>query len=121
MLIHARSYLANPLTVVELAEVAALSPRQFSRAFCAETGQSPTDQRYVALRLDCTQDEGRARVNLIRTTIAASRLGCRQQIAILTITSNRAAAARDDIPPLIATTSRYCRHVTALSALVPAS
>jgi transcriptional regulator GlxA family with amidase domain len=40
-LIFARSHLANPLTVEELASVAALSPRQFSRAFRAETGQTP--------------------------------------------------------------------------------
>ncbi|WP_445764857.1 GlxA family transcriptional regulator [Rhizobium redzepovicii] len=40
-LIHAKTHLANSLTVEELAEVAALSPRQFSRAFHAETGQTP--------------------------------------------------------------------------------
>ncbi len=40
-LIHARAHLSHPLTVEELAEVAALSPRQFSRAFRAETGQTP--------------------------------------------------------------------------------
>lgn len=40
-LIHAKTNLTNPLTVEELAEVAALSPRQFSRAFHAETGQTP--------------------------------------------------------------------------------
>ncbi|WP_210323978.1 GlxA family transcriptional regulator [Agrobacterium sp. AGB01] len=40
-LIHAKSHVANSLTVEELAEVAALSPRQFSRAFRAETGQTP--------------------------------------------------------------------------------
>nr|WP_259669981.1 MULTISPECIES: GlxA family transcriptional regulator [unclassified Rhizobium] len=40
-LIHAKTHLANLLTVEELAEVAALSPRQFSRAFHAETGQTP--------------------------------------------------------------------------------
>ncbi|MFF2324012.1 GlxA family transcriptional regulator [Agrobacterium sp. NPDC058088] len=40
-LIHAKTHLANPLTVEELAEVAALSTRQFSRAFHAETGQTP--------------------------------------------------------------------------------
>lgn len=40
-LIHARTHLANPLTVEELAGVAALSPRQFSRAFRAETSQTP--------------------------------------------------------------------------------
>jgi transcriptional regulator GlxA family with amidase domain len=40
-LTHARGHLGNALTVEELAEVAALSPRQFSRAFRAETGQTP--------------------------------------------------------------------------------
>ncbi|MBB3357385.1 MULTISPECIES: GlxA family transcriptional regulator [unclassified Novosphingobium] len=39
--IFARAHLANPLTVEELAEIAALSPRQFARAFRAETGQTP--------------------------------------------------------------------------------
>lgn len=34
-------FFANALTVDELAQVAALSPRQFSRAFRAETGQTP--------------------------------------------------------------------------------
>lgn len=40
-LAYARRNLRNPLSVEELAEVAHLSPRQFSRAFRAETGQSP--------------------------------------------------------------------------------
>ncbi len=38
---YARSNLRAPLTVEELADAAHLSPRQFSRAFRAETGQSP--------------------------------------------------------------------------------
>lgn len=38
---HARSHLGDELSVRELAGVANLSPRQFSRAFRAETGQSP--------------------------------------------------------------------------------
>ncbi|WP_077047549.1 GlxA family transcriptional regulator [Pseudomonas sp. KK4] len=38
---YAREHLAEALTVEQLAEVASLSPRQFSRAFRAETGQSP--------------------------------------------------------------------------------
>ncbi|WP_029414102.1 GlxA family transcriptional regulator [Acidovorax radicis] len=38
---HARSHLAQPLSVEELAAAANLSPRQFSRVFTAETGQSP--------------------------------------------------------------------------------
>jgi transcriptional regulator GlxA family with amidase domain len=38
---YARDNLHKPLTVPDLAEAAHLSPRQFSRAFHAETGQSP--------------------------------------------------------------------------------
>ncbi len=40
-LAYAREHLHTPLTVPQLAEAACLSPRQFSRAFHAETGQSP--------------------------------------------------------------------------------
>jgi transcriptional regulator GlxA family with amidase domain len=40
-LTYARDNLHKPLTVPDLAEAAHLSPRQFSRAFHAETGQSP--------------------------------------------------------------------------------
>ena len=40
-LTYARRNLNADLTVEQLAEVAHLSPRQFSRAFRAETGQSP--------------------------------------------------------------------------------
>jgi transcriptional regulator GlxA family with amidase domain len=40
-LAHARENLHKPLSVEDLAEVAHLSPRQFSRAFKSETGQSP--------------------------------------------------------------------------------
>ncbi|MDM0117463.1 GlxA family transcriptional regulator [Variovorax sp. J22R133] len=40
-LVHARANLRDPLSVEDLAEVAHLSPRQFSRAFKSETGQSP--------------------------------------------------------------------------------
>ena len=38
---YAKRNLDKPLTVGQLAEAARLSPRQFSRAFHAETGQSP--------------------------------------------------------------------------------
>ncbi len=41
VLTHARRNLTSRLSVEDLAEVAHLSPRQFSRAFQAETGQSP--------------------------------------------------------------------------------
>jgi transcriptional regulator GlxA family with amidase domain len=40
-LIYANGHLKKELSVEELADVAGLSPRQFSRAFRAETGQSP--------------------------------------------------------------------------------
>jgi transcriptional regulator GlxA family with amidase domain len=40
-LAYARENLHKPLTVPQLADAARLSPRQFSRAFHAETGQSP--------------------------------------------------------------------------------
>jgi transcriptional regulator GlxA family with amidase domain len=40
-LTYAKSHLRSPLSVEELAAAANLSPRQFSRAFRAETGQSP--------------------------------------------------------------------------------
>ena len=40
-LAYARENLHKPLSVPDLAEAAHLSPRQFSRAFHAETGQSP--------------------------------------------------------------------------------
>lgn len=40
-LAYARENLHKPLAVPDLAEAARLSPRQFSRAFHAETGQSP--------------------------------------------------------------------------------
>lgn len=40
-LTYARRNLQTELSVIELAKVASLSPRQFSRAFMAETGQPP--------------------------------------------------------------------------------
>ncbi len=40
-LAYAREHLAEPLTIERLAEAARLSPRQFGRAFRAETGDTP--------------------------------------------------------------------------------
>lgn len=48
---HVRRNLATRLSVEELAEVAHLSPRQFSRIFQAETGQTPA-KAIEALRLE---------------------------------------------------------------------
>jgi transcriptional regulator GlxA family with amidase domain len=50
-LAFARKNLREPLTVEQLAEAARLSPRQFSRVFRAETGQSPA-QAVENLRLE---------------------------------------------------------------------
>ncbi|GAA0542887.1 GlxA family transcriptional regulator [Rhizomicrobium palustre] len=60
-LIYARKHLKNALSVEELAEVARLSPRQFSRAFRIETGQSPA-KAVEQLRLE------QARILLEETT-----------------------------------------------------
>ncbi|MGF6640859.1 GlxA family transcriptional regulator [Paraburkholderia sp. MM6662-R1] len=53
-LTYARKNLAQPLLVEQLAEVARLSPRQFSRAFRAETGQSPA-KAVERLRLEAAR------------------------------------------------------------------
>lgn len=51
---YARQHLKRPLGVEELAEVAHLSPRQFSRVFTAETGQSPA-KAVESLRLEAAR------------------------------------------------------------------
>lgn len=53
-LTHARENLRNPLSVEELAEAASLSPRQFSRIFREETGQSPA-KAVESLRLEAAR------------------------------------------------------------------
>lgn len=64
---YARQNLRNPLSVEELAEVARLSPRQFSRAFRSETGQSPAkaveNLRVEAARL--LMEQGRLSMDAI--------------------------------------------------------
>jgi transcriptional regulator GlxA family with amidase domain len=67
VLAHIRQNLRNPLTIEELAAVANLSPRQFSRAFLAETGQSPA-KAVERLRLEAARfmiEEGRHTVNVV--------------------------------------------------------
>jgi transcriptional regulator GlxA family with amidase domain len=67
VLAHIRQNLRNPLTIDELAAVANLSPRQFSRAFLAETGQSPA-KAVEQLRLEAARfmlEEGRHTVSVI--------------------------------------------------------
>jgi len=53
---YAKRHLDQPLSVKQLAEVARLSPRQFSRAFQAETGQSPA-KAVEHLRLEAARTE----------------------------------------------------------------
>lgn len=54
-LTHARAHLRQALTVEDLAEVAHLSPRQFSRIFKSETGQSPA-QAVETLRVEAARN-----------------------------------------------------------------
>lgn len=64
-LVHAKEHLTSTLTVEELAKVAHLSPRQFSRIFREETGQSPA-KAIERLRLDAARamiEEGRHSVD----------------------------------------------------------
>ena len=66
-LAYARAHLREGLSVEELAEVAHLSPRQFSRAFKAETGQSPA-QAVESLRVEAAGaliDEGRLALGVV--------------------------------------------------------
>lgn len=51
---YARQHLSRPLSVEELAEVVHLSPRQFTRVFTAETGQSPA-KAVESLRLEAAR------------------------------------------------------------------
>ncbi|GJH16448.1 MULTISPECIES: GlxA family transcriptional regulator [Caballeronia] len=67
VLAHIRRNLRNPLTIDELADVANLSPRQFSRAFLAETGQSPA-KAVEQLRLEAARfmiEQGRHTINVV--------------------------------------------------------
>jgi transcriptional regulator GlxA family with amidase domain len=64
---HAKSHLQNTLSVKELAEAAHLSPRQFSRMFRAETGQSPA-KAVENLRVEAARvmmEEGRHPMDII--------------------------------------------------------
>jgi transcriptional regulator GlxA family with amidase domain len=66
-LIYAREHLRNPLTVEELADAANLSPRQFSRLFRDETGQSPA-KAIERLRLEAAKamlEDGRHPMDVV--------------------------------------------------------
>lgn len=67
VLAHIRQNLRSALSIDELAGVAGLSPRQFSRAFLAATGQSPA-KAVERLRLEAARfmvEEGRHSVNVV--------------------------------------------------------
>ncbi|RTL39629.1 MAG: GlxA family transcriptional regulator [Burkholderiales bacterium] len=64
---HARAHLRDPLSVEDLAEVAGLSPRQFSRAFSTETGRSPA-RAVEQLRVEAARvllEQGRLQMDVI--------------------------------------------------------
>jgi transcriptional regulator GlxA family with amidase domain len=64
---HAKRHLRNPLSVDELAAAAALSPRQFSRLFHAETGRTPA-KAVEHLRLEAARlmmEEGHHPIEVI--------------------------------------------------------
>jgi transcriptional regulator GlxA family with amidase domain len=64
---YAKAHLRNALSVEELADVAGLSPRQFSRAFSAETGQSPA-KAIELLRVEAARlllEQGRHSMDVI--------------------------------------------------------
>ena len=66
---YAREHLASPLSVEQLADVARLSPRQFSRSFRAETGQTPA-KAIENLRLEAARqmlERGRLSLDQIAT------------------------------------------------------
>src|SRR5882757_6085748 len=68
-LTYARSHLRTPLSVEQLAGAANLSPRQFSRAFRAETGQSPA-KAIEHLRLEAARlmmEQSRHPVDVVAT------------------------------------------------------
>lgn len=67
VLAHIRENLRSPLSVEALASVAHLSPRQFSRAFQAETGQTPA-KAVEQIRLEAARfmiEEGRLAANVV--------------------------------------------------------
>jgi transcriptional regulator GlxA family with amidase domain len=64
---HIRENLRSALSVEELADVARLSPRQFSRAFLTETGQSPA-KAVEQIRVEAASfmiEDGRHSINAI--------------------------------------------------------
>lgn len=80
-LTYAKKNLHTPLTVPQLADAARLSPRQFSRAFLAETGQSPA-KAVENLRVEAARmmiEDGQHQIDVVaRQTGFADRDRMRQ-------------------------------------------
>ncbi|KRB85504.1 AraC family transcriptional regulator [Sphingomonas sp. Root710] len=73
-LLYAREHLAEPLSVGKLAEVAALSERQFGRAFRAETGETPA-RAIERLRVEAARtrlENGRETIECISDAVGFS-------------------------------------------------
>ncbi|HTK01929.1 MAG TPA: GlxA family transcriptional regulator [Bordetella sp.] len=71
---YASANLRSTLSVEELAKAASLSPRQFSRAFSAETGQSPA-KAVERLRVEAARlmlEQGRHPLDVIATQVGFS-------------------------------------------------
>jgi transcriptional regulator GlxA family with amidase domain len=71
---YANSNLKRALSVEELADVANLSPRQFSRAFSAETGQTPA-KAVERLRVEAARlllEQGRLSLDVVATHVGFS-------------------------------------------------
>jgi transcriptional regulator GlxA family with amidase domain len=71
---YVNANLRNALTVEELADVAGLSPRQFSRAFSSETGQSPA-KAVEHLRVEAARlllEKGRLSLDVIADEVGFS-------------------------------------------------
>lgn len=78
-LIYARSNLRNELSVEELAEAARLSPRQFSRVFRQETGQTPA-KAVEQLRLEAARAMMEAGRHSIDTVVQETGFADRERM-----------------------------------------
>jgi transcriptional regulator GlxA family with amidase domain len=100
-LAFARLNLREQLSVEQLAEAARLSPRQFSRVFRAETGQSPA-KAIVSLRLDAARlmlEQGRLPVEAIANETGFGDRECMRR-AFLRTSGQTPQAIRNASHPL---------------------
>ena len=106
-LVYAKNNLHTPLSVDQLADAANLSPRQFSRAFRAETGRSPA-KAVESLRVEAARsmmEQGRLSIGVVaRQTGFADRDRMRRAFLRAfgqppqVIRRNSRAGVRNDLP-----------------------